>query len=60
MTAPPVDVDVRREQHAGGVRTTESSDASSRPEHLNGRTILVAEGDSQCRVALRHHLKRAG
>ena len=36
----------------------ESSD--TRPENVNGRTILVAEGDSQCRVALRHHLKRAG
>jgi two-component system, OmpR family, phosphate regulon response regulator PhoB len=60
MTAPPVDIDIRREQSPAGVRTMESSDPSSRPEHVNGRTILVAEGDSQTRVALRHHLKRAG
>ena len=49
MTAPPVDIDTRREE-SHGARTMESSTARDLT-HINGRTILVAEGDSQCRVA---------
>ncbi len=62
MAAPPVDIDIRRESlGGGGVRAAEQAEAyTPTAQHIAGRTILVAEGDSQCRVALRHHLKRAG
>jgi DNA-binding response OmpR family regulator len=56
----PVDIATRAMHYRNDLRAVPSDYVHAAADNAVDRTILVAEGDSNTRLALHHHLQRAG